>query len=230
MEDGVLTSIVGNVENFGKAQFFALVEKERSRKTRREDSHGTRSPLAESHVDRSVRVHEVVAGPALGRGGVGASVAGDRSVRVVIVERPGEGAAVIHDVADAAVFEVLDLARHSRTQQQIEGECLVEQIGGDVVDDQMGIAWDVGLADRERFASGVLGLIPVESATPASPVGASDVVPLEVLVHRSLFCYLGYKLKNEMIKYSYKLLHFSEGTFFLIIGSFILYSHISGGY
>jgi putative Mn2+ efflux pump MntP len=45
-----------------------------------------------------------------------------------------------------------------------------------------------------------------------------------------LFCYLGFKLKNEMIKHSHKLLHFSEGTFFLVIGSSILYSHITGGY
>lgn len=56
------------------------------------------------------------------------------------------------------------------------------------------------------------------------------IVIVLIGIFAPLFCYLGYKLKNEMIKYSYKLLHFSEGTFFLIIGSFILYSHISGGY
>jgi putative Mn2+ efflux pump MntP len=57
-----------------------------------------------------------------------------------------------------------------------------------------------------------------------------ELVIIIIAVSAPIFCYLGYKLKNEMIKHSHKLLYFSEGTFFLIIGSYILYSHISGGY
>src|SRR6056300_102879 len=57
-----------------------------------------------------------------------------------------------------------------------------------------------------------------------------ELVIVIIAVSAPIFCYLGYKLKNEMIKHSHKLLYFSEGTFFLIIGSYILYSHISGGY
>ncbi|MDA9177098.1 manganese efflux pump [Candidatus Pelagibacter sp.] len=57
-----------------------------------------------------------------------------------------------------------------------------------------------------------------------------ELVIIIIAVSAPVFCYLGYKLKNEMIKHSHKLLYFSEGTFFLIIGSYILYSHISGGY
>ena len=57
-----------------------------------------------------------------------------------------------------------------------------------------------------------------------------ELVIFIIAVSAPIFCYLGYKLKNEMIKHSHKLLYFSEGTFFLIIGSYILYSHISGGY
>ena len=72
----------------------------------------------------------------------------------------------------------------------------------------------------------------------AFAVGASSHHEIEYLglviiiigISAPFFCYLGYKLKKEMIKHSHKLLHFSEGTFFLIIGSFILYSHLSGGY
>ena len=57
-----------------------------------------------------------------------------------------------------------------------------------------------------------------------------ELVIVIIAISAPFFCYLGYKLKNEMIKYSHKLLYFSEGTFFLIIGSFILYSHLTGGY
>jgi hypothetical protein len=53
---------------------------------------------------------------------------------------------------------------------------------------------------------------------------------LIIALSAPIFCFLGYRLKNEMIKHSHKLLYFSEGTFFLLIGSFILYSHIKGGY
>jgi len=57
-----------------------------------------------------------------------------------------------------------------------------------------------------------------------------ELVIVIIAISAPFFCYLGYKLKNEMIKHSHKLLYFSEGTFFLIIGSFILYSHLTGGY
>jgi putative Mn2+ efflux pump MntP len=57
-----------------------------------------------------------------------------------------------------------------------------------------------------------------------------ELVIIIIAVSAPVFCYLGYRLKNEMIKHSHKLLYFSEGTFFLLIGSFILYSHIKGGY
>ena len=57
-----------------------------------------------------------------------------------------------------------------------------------------------------------------------------ELVIIIIAVSAPVFYYLGYRLKNEMIKHSHKLLYFSEGTFFLIIGSYILYSHISGGY
>ena len=72
----------------------------------------------------------------------------------------------------------------------------------------------------------------------AFAVGASSqheiqylgLVILIIALSAPIFCFLGYRLKNEMIKHSHKLLYFSEGTFFLLIGSFILYSHIKGGY
>lgn len=72
----------------------------------------------------------------------------------------------------------------------------------------------------------------------AFAVGASSqheiqylkLVIVIIAISAPSFCYLGYKLKNELIKHSHKLLYFSEGTFFLIIGSFILYSHLTGGY
>jgi putative Mn2+ efflux pump MntP len=57
-----------------------------------------------------------------------------------------------------------------------------------------------------------------------------ELVIIIIAVSAPVFCFLGYRLKNEMIKHSHKLLYFSEGTFFLLIGSFILYSHIKGGY